>query len=184
MLPAIQTCPPLAIPKLSENRLSHTLPPLRTALAEISGSYNLPPVPTSPLLISRNALAWNHKHSRQFVPSQVTPSLYSHVLPEICKDTAAVSPSASQKIPKVRHTQSDITCLTTPKPPPSTVKGPTKSHPSPTDQTPVGKRSPFSPGPQSVAPITTGTFRCRHPGCTAGSFHTQYLMKYVTRGSR
>lgn len=95
---------------------------------------------------------------------------------------AAISPLVLQKIPKVRYTQSDITCLTTPKPLPSTVKGPTKSHPSPTDQTLVGKWSPFSLGPQSIALITTGIFRCRHPGCTAGSFYTQYLMKYVIWG--
>ncbi|KAG2001015.1 hypothetical protein GB937_010595, partial [Aspergillus fischeri] len=111
-----------------------------------------------------------------FVPSQVTPSLYPHISPASCEDMLTVSPSASQKISQVRHMQSDITYHTTSKPHTSTVKGPTTSHPSPTDQTQVGERSPFSPGLQPVAPIPTGTFKCRHPGCTAGPFHTQHLM--------
>jgi hypothetical protein len=183
LLPAVQTSSPLAILKLPEKRQRYTLPPLQTILAEISGSYNPPPLPLSPLLISRNELAWDHKRSRQFVPSQVTPSLYPHVSPASCEDTSAVSPPASQKIPQVRHTQSDVTCLTASKPPPSTVKGPTTGDPSPTDQTQVGERPPSSRGPQSVAPIPTDTFKCRHPGCTAGPFLTQYLMQYVTRES-
>jgi hypothetical protein len=99
LLPAVQTSSLLVIPKLPEKCQRHTLPPLQTILAEISGSYNPPPLPLSPLLILRNELAWDHKYLRQFIPSQVTPSLYLYISPASCKDTLAISPPASQKIP-------------------------------------------------------------------------------------
>jgi hypothetical protein len=177
LLPAIQTTPPLAIPKLLETRQGHTLPSLQTALAGISGPYNLSPVSISPLTTWGSEPAWEHKRSRQSVPSHVAPSPYPHVSPASCEDTLAVSPSASRKFPQEKHTQSDIICLTTSKTPPSTVKDPATSPPSPTDQTQVGKWAPLNPGPPPVAPIPTGTFKCRHPGCTAAPFRTQYLMK-------
>jgi hypothetical protein len=91
---------------------------------------------------------------------------------------SAVSSPASQQQPQWRHTRSDITYLTTPhyEPSPSAVKSPATSYPTPTDQTPTGERPPFNAGPPPTAPVPPGTFKCRHPGCTAPPFQTQYLL--------
>jgi hypothetical protein len=179
LLPALQTSPPLAIAKSPENHQQHSLPSIQTALAEISGPYSLPPVATSPPSIPRNEPAWDHQRSGQFAPPQVPPSPYSHLSPASSKGMSAVSSPASSQQSQWRHTRSDITYLTTPhyEPSPSTVKSPATSYPTPTDQTPTGERPPFNAGPPPTAPVPAGTFKCRHPGCTAAPFQTQYLLK-------
>ncbi|GIJ84676.1 hypothetical protein Asppvi_003525 [Aspergillus pseudoviridinutans] len=178
LLPALQTSPPLAIAKSPENHQQHSLPSIQTALAEISGPYSLPPVSTSPPSIPRNEPAWDHQRPGQFAPPQVPPSPYSHLSPASSKGMSAVSSPASQQQPQWRHTRSDITYLTTPhyEPSPSAVKSPATSYPTPTDQTPTGERPPFNPCPPPTAPVPPGTFKCRHPGCTAPPFQTQYLL--------
>ncbi|KAF4170947.1 hypothetical protein CNMCM8927_006631 [Aspergillus lentulus] len=178
LLPALQTSPPLAIAKSPENHQQHSLPSIQTALAEISGPYSLPPVSTSPPSIPRNEPAWDHQRPGQFAPPQVPPSPYSHLSPASSKGMSAMSSPASQQQSQWRHTQSNITYLTTPhyEPSPSAVKSPATSYPTPTDQTPTGERAPFNPGPPPTAPVPPGTFKCRHPGCTAPPFQTQYLL--------
>ncbi|PKX89695.1 uncharacterized protein P174DRAFT_464108 [Aspergillus novofumigatus IBT 16806] len=168
LLPALQTSPPLAIAKSPENHQQHSLPSIQTALAEISGLT----------LFLQNEPAWDHQRPGQFAPPQVPPSPYSHLSPASSKGMSAVSSPASQQQSQWRHTRSDITYLTTPhyEPSPSAVKSPATSYPTPTDQTPTGERAPFNPGPPPTAPVPPGTFKCRHPGCTAPPFQTQYLL--------
>jgi hypothetical protein len=176
--PEIKIPPQLAIPKLPENRQRHTtLPSLQTALADISGSNTLSPVPTSTPSISRNEPAWDYKRSRQFVPSQAPASTYSYLSPECSKSTTAESPSASQKYAQRRETRLDFTCPTMSnyKLASSTAKGLATSYTSPTNDTPPGERTPFNPVLQPIGPLPTGTFKCRHPGCTAAPFPSQYL---------
>lgn len=88
--------------------------------------------------------------------------------------------TASQKHPQWRHTRSDITYLTTSNynALPSAVKGPVTSYPAATNQTPTGERPPFHSRPQPIAPVSTGTFKCRHPGCTAAPFDRQYYLQH------
>jgi hypothetical protein len=61
----------------------------------------------------------------------------------------------------------------------STAKSPATSYPTPTDQTPGGhcERTSFNPNPQPNGVVPTGSYKCRHQGCTAPPFQTQYLLK-------
>ncbi|GFG19718.1 metallothionein expression activator [Aspergillus udagawae] len=177
LTPEINILPPLAIPKLPDNRQSHTtLPSLRTALAGISGPYTPPPVPKHPPSISRNEPAWDYKRSGQFVPSQAPASTYSYLSPVRSKNTTAQCHSTSQKYPQRKDTRPNFTCPTTSnyKPPSSTAKGLATSYTSPTNETSPGEQPPFNSVLQPIAQLSTGTFNCRHPGCTVAPFPTRY----------
>ncbi|KAE8146202.1 hypothetical protein BDV25DRAFT_54750 [Aspergillus avenaceus] len=168
-----------------------TLPPIKTALRELShvkepagrvnGSspYALPPVTAASPPVIRTESVWDHQRAGPFVPSQVPPSPYSHLSPASTKDLSAVSSPASQSTYFRPSIKSDIPYLTyAHEVAHSTAKSPATSYPTPTDQTPTGpcERSSFNPNPQSNGAVATGAFKCRHPGCTAPPFQTQYLL--------
>ena len=168
-----------------------TLPPIQTALRGIahvnepavrvngSSPYSLPPVTASSPPGLRSDPVWEHQRPGHFVPPQVPPSPYSHLSPASTKDLSAVSSPAAQSS-YWRPQKSDIPYIT------STydiahceAKSPATSYPTPTDQTPAGtcERTPYNPSPQHNGVVTSGAYKCRHPGCTAPPFQTQYLLK-------
>ncbi|PIG88291.1 C2H2 finger domain transcription factor [Aspergillus arachidicola] len=168
-----------------------TLPPIQTALrglahvnepaVRVNGSspYSLPPVTASSPPGLRSDPVWEHQRSAPFVPPpQIPPSPYSHLSPASTKDLSAVSSPATQSS-YWRPQKSDIPYIT------STydiahceAKSPATSYPTPTDQTPGGTcdRTPYNPSPQQNGVVTSGAYKCRHPGCTAPPFQTQYLL--------
>lgn len=189
-LPALH--PPTANANSPENHTS--LPSLQTTLYRMgvppdppgptnrTSPYSLPPVTTSPPLRPRNDFTWEPQRPGPFPSPQIPPSPYSHMSPASTKDLSAVSSPASQPAYWRPSLKSDIHYLTSPYDTASPVgKSPAGHYPTPTDHTPpVGgcERMPFSPAnpsPNGVAP--TGSYKCRHPGCTAPPFQTQYLLK-------
>ncbi|PWY86974.1 hypothetical protein BO70DRAFT_288035 [Aspergillus heteromorphus CBS 117.55] len=172
------------------NSLDHSLPSLQTALAGVTdvpphssaaringtSSYTLPPVTASSPPISRSDTVWEHQRLGQFPPPQVPPSPYSHLSPASSKEMSAMSSPASQQSYWRPPLKADLNYLTSPyEAAPSTVKSPATSYPTPTDQTPAATCDrPYSTPSNGVVP--TCTYKCRHPGCTAAPFQTQYLL--------
>ncbi|KAB8070281.1 hypothetical protein BDV29DRAFT_36920 [Aspergillus leporis] len=169
-----------------------TLPPIQTALRGIphvkeptgrlngSSPHFLPPVTASSPPSHRSDPVWEQvQRPGQFAPPQVPPSPYSHFSPASTKELSVVSSPASQnsywrpslksEIPYIASTY-DIAH--------STAKSPATSYPTPTDQTPGGhcERTSFNPNPQPNGVVPTGSYKCRHQGCTAPPFQTQYLL--------
>ncbi|KAF5856337.1 hypothetical protein ETB97_007521 [Aspergillus alliaceus] len=165
-----------------------TLPPIQTALRGIphvkeppirvtgSSPYSLPPVTaSSPPGFRCDLAVWENQRPGQFVPP---PSPYSHLSPASTKDLSAVSSPASQNSYWRSH-KSDIPYITaTYDMPHPTAKSPATSYPTPTDQTPVGTcdRTPYHPHSQPNGVVPTAAYKCRHPGCNAPPFQTQYLL--------
>ncbi|RAL08146.1 uncharacterized protein BO97DRAFT_224794 [Aspergillus homomorphus CBS 101889] len=182
-----QVLPALHSPSTG-NTLDHSLPSLQTALAAVTdvppnaamringSSYSLPPVQASSP-VSRTDSLWDHQRMGQFgPPPQVPPSPYSHLSPASSKEMSTMPSPASQS-PYWRLKQ-EIPYLSSPyEVAASTVKSPATSYPTPTDQTPSGTcdRS-FHHSAQTNGPIPAGTYKCRHLGCTAPPFQTQYLL--------
>ncbi|KAE8370997.1 hypothetical protein BDV26DRAFT_276942 [Aspergillus bertholletiae] len=168
-----------------------TLPPLQTALRGIahvneptvrvngSSPYSLPPVTSSSPPGLRSDPVWEHQRPGHFAPPpQIPPSPYSHLSPASTKDLSAVSSPATQnsywrsqksEIPYIASTYDIAHCE---------GKSPATSYPTPTDQTPAGtcERTPYNPSTQHSGAATSGAYKCRHPGCTAPPFQTQYLL--------
>ncbi|KAF7588011.1 hypothetical protein BBP40_006417 [Aspergillus hancockii] len=171
-----------------------TLPPIQTALRGIphvkepSGrangpsSFPLPPVTaSSPPSIRSDPPVWEQvPRPGQFAPPQVPPSPYSHLSPASTKDLSAVSSPASQNSYWRPALKSDIPYITsTYDIAHSAAKSPATNYPTPTDQTPGGtcERTSFNTNSQPNGVVPTGSYKCRHPGCTAPPFQTQYLLK-------
>ncbi|PYI00967.1 hypothetical protein BO78DRAFT_28165 [Aspergillus sclerotiicarbonarius CBS 121057] len=173
--------------------VDHSLPSLQTALAGVTdvpphggpGRLNgtsfgaLPPVSASSPPVSRTDPVWEHQRLGQFPPPpQVPPSPYSHLSPASSKDMSAMSSPASQQSYWRPSIKADITYLTsTYETVPPTAKSPATSYPTPTDQTPASTcdRS-YNPPTHANGAVSAGTYKCRHPGCTAAPFQTQYLL--------
>ncbi|PYH50017.1 uncharacterized protein BP01DRAFT_12533 [Aspergillus saccharolyticus JOP 1030-1] len=173
---------------LTGNAVDHSLPSLQTALAAVSDvppnpavrinsstSYTLPPVQASSP-VSRADTLWDHQRMGQFgPPPQVPPSPYSHLSPASSKELSTMPSPASQspywRVKEIPYLASPYEVA------PSTVKSPATSYPTPTDQTPTGTCDrQFNPPAHTNGPVTAGTYKCRHPGCTAPPFQTQYLL--------
>jgi hypothetical protein len=176
LLPTTQTSPRLESSKSPGKHQTLSLPSIQYALAKISGPYNLPPVPTS--LPSIEA-AWDHELSEGFIPSPGAPSPYPCLFPASSSGIPTMFSSASQGHPQCRHTQSNISCLAASNynSLPSAIKGPATSYPTATDQTPTAEQPLLNSGLQPIAPVSTGTFKCQHLGCTATPFRSQRLLK-------
>ncbi|OJI86978.1 hypothetical protein ASPTUDRAFT_116054 [Aspergillus tubingensis CBS 134.48] len=186
---------PALHPSATASSVNHNLPSLSTALAGVTdvpppagaGRLNgssfgpLPPVSSSSPPVSRTDPVWEHQRLGQIPPPppQVPPSPYSHLSPASSKDMSAMSSPASQQAYWRPPIKADITYLTsTYETAPQTAKSPATSYPTPTDQTPASTcdRS-YNPPTHSNGAVSTGTYKCRHPGCTAAPFQTQYLLK-------
>ncbi|PWY95702.1 hypothetical protein BO94DRAFT_600298 [Aspergillus sclerotioniger CBS 115572] len=176
------------------NSVDHSLPSLQTALAGVTdvppphggpgrlngSSYGaLPSVSAASPPVSRTDPVWDHQRLGQFPPpSQVPPSPYSHLSPASSKDMSAMSSPASQQSYWRPPMKADITYLTsTYEAAPPTAKSPATSYPTPTDQTPASTcdRS-YNPPTHVNGAVSAGAYKCRHPGCTAAPFQTQYLL--------
>ncbi|BCR95678.1 uncharacterized protein AKAW2_20618A [Aspergillus luchuensis] len=185
---------PALHPSATASSVNHNLPSLSTALAGVTdvpppagaGRLNgssfgpLPPVSSSSPPVSRTEPVWEHQRLGQIPPPppQVPPSPYSHLSPASSKDMSAMSSPASQQAYWRPPIKADITYLTsTYETAPQTAKSPATSYPTPTDQTPASTcdRS-YNPPTHSNGAVSTGTYKCRHPGCTAAPFQTQYLL--------
>ncbi|PYH65512.1 uncharacterized protein BO88DRAFT_348716 [Aspergillus vadensis CBS 113365] len=185
---------PALHPSATASSVNHNLPSLSTALAGVTdvpppagaGRLNgssfgpLPPVSSSSPPVSRTDPVWEHQRLGQIPPPppQVPPSPYSHLSPASSKDMSAMSSPASQQAYWRPPIKADITYLTsTYETAPQTAKSPATSYPTPTDQTPASTcdRS-YNPPTHSNGAVSTGTYKCRHPGCTAAPFQTQYLL--------
>ncbi|RAL00555.1 uncharacterized protein BO80DRAFT_101846 [Aspergillus ibericus CBS 121593] len=175
--------------------VEHSLPSLQTALAAVTdmpphggpgpGRMNgttfgaLPPVSAASPPVSRTDPVWEHQRLGQFPPpSQVPPSPYSHLSPTSSKDISAMSSPASQQNYWRPPIKADIAYLTSNyETVPPTVKSPATSYPTPTDQTPGSTCDrPYNAPTHSNGAVSAGSYKCRHPGCTAAPFQTQYLL--------
>ncbi|PLB41462.1 uncharacterized protein BDW47DRAFT_115225 [Aspergillus candidus] len=186
-LPALH--PPTANANSPENHTS--LPSLQTTLYRMgvppeppgptnrTSPYSLPPVTTSPPQRLRNDFTWETQRPGPFPPPQIPPSPYSHMSPASTKDLSAVSSPASQAPYWRPPLKSDIHYLTSPYDTASPVgKSPAGHYPTPVDPTPPAggcERMPFSPANPSPNGVVS-SYKCRHPGCTAPPFQTQYLL--------
>lgn len=189
ILPAFQPSPPSASGASPSN--TQNLPSLQSALGELPGvpqkdpsgrvsgasSYPYPPIPGSSPSIPRNDLVREPQVVGQFLPPQIPPSPYSHLSPVSSKDKSNVSSPVSQQSFWRPPLKSDMPYVPSNyEASPQTMKSPAASYPTPTDQ-PADERSPFNLQAQSNASVSTGLYKCRHPGCTAAPFQTQYLLK-------
>jgi hypothetical protein len=189
ILPALQPSPPSASGASPSN--TQNLPSLQSALGELPGvpqkdpsgrvsgasSYPYLPIPGSSPSIPRNDLVREPQVVGQFLPPQIPPSPYSHLSPVSSKDKSNVSSPVSQQSFWRPPLKSDMPYVPSNyEASPQTMKSPAASYPTPTDQ-PADERSPFNPQAQSNGSVSTGLYKCRHPGCTAAPFQTQYLLK-------
>lgn len=186
------------------NHNTKTLPSIQSALGGFSPSefppnrLNAlpPPYPYSSCPGSATSADSPHDRQlpRQFLPSHIPPSPFSHLSPISVKDHSNNPSPASQPSsafwrgppppPPPPPQPAADTPHHVPSPydtSPMTAKSPLSSYPTPTEQvapTPgSSERTPLS----STAPLNgagaTGIYKCAHPGCTAAPFQTQYLLK-------
>ena len=185
-LPAIQSPPQSIAASSPENR--QNLPSIQSAIGELpavppkdpsgrvngASPYAFPPISTSSPSAPRNDLACE-PFLGQFPPPQIPLSPYSHLSPASSKDMSNVPSPASQQSfwrplkPDLRYVASSYEVL------PQATQSPATSYPTPTEQS-GSERASFSSNSQPNGAVSTGLFRCRHPGCTA-AFQTQYLLK-------
>ncbi|RMJ24866.1 hypothetical protein PHISP_04254 [Aspergillus sp. HF37] len=188
ILPALQRSPPSASGASPSN--TQNLPSLQSALGELPGVpqkdpsgrvSGASPYPyplfhgTSPS-VPRNDLVREPQVVGQFLPPQIPPSPYSHLSPVSSKDKSNVSSPVSQQSFWRPPLKSDMPYVPSNyEASPQTMKSPAASYPTPTDQ-PADERPTFNPHAQSNGSVSTGLYKCRHPGCTAAPFQTQYLL--------
>lgn len=164
-LPALQSPPESASAASPENLPK--LPSIQSALSELSA-------------VSPNDPAGRVKGTfpggpGQFPTPQIPPSPYSHLSPASSKDMSNISSPVSQQSYWRPPLKSDIHyAASAHEPSPQAVKSPAAGYPTPTDQ--AGER-PYNPGSQSNGTVPAGVYKCRHPGCDAPPFQTQYLLK-------
>lgn len=163
------------------------IPPPKDHSGRIGGAstYVFPPVPGSSPPLPRKDLVRERQLSGPLPPPQIPLSPYSHFSPASSNDISNV-PSPASQLPSWRPTlKADIRYVTSNfdvSPHASqTAKSPATAYPTPIDQTPAvseGVPLPTNSTSQSNnVPTSAGTYRCRHPGCTAPPFQTQYLLK-------
>lgn len=187
LLPALQSPPQSVSAATPENQ--QNLPSIHSALGELpdispkesvrsngTSQYAVPPVPGASPPGSRYEMA-RDSQTGQFPPPQIPLSPYSHFSPASSKDMSNMSSPASQPPYWRSRINSDIQYVTSSyEASLQTTKSPATSYPTPTDH-PGSERTSFSMSSQSSGTITAGIFKCRHPGCTAQPFQTQYLLK-------
>lgn len=186
-LPALQSPPQSAAANSPENR--QNLPSIQSAIGELPGvqpkdpsgrvnsasPYAFPPISASSPSAPRNDLAREPHLLGQFPPPQIPLSPYSHLSPASSKDMSNMSSPASQQS-CWRPLKSDIHYVTSSyEVSPHSTKSPAINYPTPTDP-PTSDRTSFSSNSQPNGAVSTGIFKCHHPGCTA-AFQTQYLLK-------
>lgn len=190
LLPAIQSPPRPTARGSPEN--TQSLPSIHSAIGEIpaaprrdsSGRINpIPPLsisgasPPLPVLGRERQLSGPPPPP---APAQM-PSPFSHVSAMSSKDPTGLSP-ASQSSYSVRPAQGlrpDLANMTSPYDTsprgPQSVPNPAANYPTPTDPRPGGEERPaLASGP---SPPSGPMYKCKHPGCTAPPFQTQYLLK-------
>lgn len=179
-LPALQTSPGRSNSAFSPDN-SQTLPPLKTALRDqLEGTTFSSLSATSP--------PTGRSHAPYFAPhSGPSPGAYSHPSPASMKDVQNMSPPSAlpthpgywRTAPKSEtSTSSAVSDVTTP----STLShSPHSSYQAPIAQAvkAAGEADasnlPNGPLPAN-GPLTSSTFKCTYPGCTALPFQTQYLL--------
>ncbi|OJJ39762.1 hypothetical protein ASPWEDRAFT_391576 [Aspergillus wentii DTO 134E9] len=191
-LPPILKSPPQPASARSPHNNHQNLPSLQSALGELSGippkeppgrvngtsPYSFPSVTSSSPSLPRNEMVRERPlpPAAQYPTPQIPLSPYSHLSPASSKDMSAVSSPASQP-PYPR--KSDISYVTTSyEISPQSAQSPATSYPTPTEQSTVGTcdRTPYGSNTQPNGSIPTGSYKCRHPGCNALPFQTQYLL--------
>lgn len=177
--PALQAPTPSAAgsPDSSQN-----LPSIGQALASLdSGPVSTPfaaPTPTPQLSRGPSTLSTistGPTPESSYAPSQM-PTPYSHPSPMSLKDPSATSPLSqpqyAMQIPSLTHDTSTMTVYSEASLRGASVgRSPTHSYPTPTELRAAGEEHPdgMIPG--------TNMYKCPYPGCTAGAFQTQYLLK-------
>lgn len=185
-LPAIQSPPQSVAASSPENR--QNLPSIQSAIGDLpavppkdpsgrvngASPYAFPPISTSSPSAPRNELA-GEPLLGQFQPPQIPLSPYSHLSPASSKDMSNMPSPASQQ-PYLRPLKPDIPYVASNyEVLPQTTQSPATSYPTPTEQS-ASERASFSSNSQPNGAVSTGLFKCRHPGCSA-AFQTQYLLK-------
>lgn len=188
------------------NHNTKSLPSIQSALGGFSPSEfpstrlnSLhPPYPYSSCPGSATSTDSPHDRQlpRQFLPSHIPPSPYSHLSPISAKDHSNNPSPASQPPAFWRGAPPPPP----PPPPPPQPAADTPHHaPSPYDTSPMTVKSPLTSYPTPTEPVAstpgssergslsstatlngtgpTGSYKCTHPGCTAAPFQTQYLLK-------
>lgn len=179
--PALQAPTPSAAGS-PEN--SQSLPSIGQALANLdSGAASTPfaaPTPTPQFSrgpSSLSTMSTGPTPESSYAPSQM-PTPYSHPSPMSLKDLSATSPISQPQYamqpPSLTPDTSNMTAYSEASfRGPPVGRSPTHSYPTPTElraaeEQPDGLMS----GPNM--------YKCPYPGCTAGAFQTQYLLKYVS----
>ncbi|KAI7970181.1 hypothetical protein EIK77_008408 [Talaromyces pinophilus] len=163
---------------------SQSLPSIGQALASLdSGPVSTPfaaPTPTPQLSRGPSTLSTistGPTPESSFAPSQM-PTPYSHPSPMSLKDLSATSPLSQPQYamqpPSLTPDTSNMTAYSEASLRGSTVgRSPTHSYPTPTELRAAEDH------PDGLIP-GTNMYKCPYPGCTAGAFQTQYLLKYAS----
>lgn len=187
------------------NPKTKTLPSIQSALGGFSPSefpptrLNSLPPPYPYSSCPGSATSTDSPHDRQlprqFLPSHIPPSPFSHLSPVSAKDHSNNPSPASQPSSAFWRGPPPP-----PPPPPPQPAADTPHHaPSPYDTSPMTAKSPLTSYPTPTEPVAstpgssergslsstaplngtgpTGSYKCTHPGCTAAPFQTQYLLK-------
>ncbi|OKP14949.1 hypothetical protein PENSUB_4699 [Penicillium subrubescens] len=210
-LPSLQSLsPPSSTTGTSPDSASYnlntkTLPSIQSALGGFSPSEfpstrpNALPPPYPYSSCPGSATSTDSPHDRQlprqFLPSHIPPSPFSHLSPISAKEHSNNPSPASQPSSAFWRGPPPP-----PPPPPQPVADTPHHAPSPYDTSPMSTTSPLTsyptptepvaPTPESSADRTplssnaalhgagaTGSYKCTHTGCTAAPFQTQYLLK-------
>ncbi|KAF3393749.1 hypothetical protein F1880_004928 [Penicillium rolfsii] len=187
----------------SYNLNSKTLPSIQSALGGFSPSefpssrHNALPPPYPYSSCPGSATSADSPHDRhlprQFLPSHIPPSPFSHLSPISAKEHSNNPSPASQpssafwRGPPHPPPPPPQPAADTPHPAPSpydtspmTASSPLTSYPTPTEPVAPTPGSSDRTSLSSNAPLNgtsaTGSYKCTHPGCTAAPFQTQYLL--------
>lgn len=187
------------------NLNTKTLPSIQSALGGFSPSEfpstrpNALPPPYPYSSCPGSATSTDSPHDRQlprqFLPSHIPPSPFSHLSPISAKEHSNNPSPASQPSSAFWRGPPPP-----PPPPPQPAADTPHPAPSPYDTSPMSTTSPLTSYPTPTEPVAptpgssadrtplssnaalngagaTGSYKCTHPGCTAAPFQTQYLLK-------
>lgn len=184
MLPALQAPTPAGIGS-PEN--TQSLPSIHSAvLANLESVPSTPFAMTTPTpQLSRGPSTQNELSTSQlstgpdpsFAPVQM-PTPYSHLSPMSLKEMPTTSPPSqsqySMQPPILTPDTSNMTSYSE-----ASLRGaPIGKSPANNYPTPTELRSALEERPDSLL-NGPNIYKCPYPGCTAGAFQTQYLLKYA-----
>lgn len=195
--PARVSLPSLQSPQSSTNfpdqKNTQSLPSIQSALSGLTPTEfppsrinGLPPPYPYPGTAGSMAPRHDPPHDRRISgplpPHHIPPSPFSHFSPTSAKDMSNNPSPASQPTfwRRPSQSQAEMGHGTSPyEMPPVSAQSPTTGYPTPTEHVNAvpGELTSLSSNPSTAGTGTTGNYKCSHPGCTAASFQTQYLLK-------